>query len=117
MVPAVAITNVLYDKLRGICIEQLHEYDRISAFALAASASSVVSGFLCYPLLYMRRNLQLPVEFEEQKTWKSIMRVSYARGGVREFYRGCGAHLLQLCPQMAVGMLLFETFRQKLSED
>ncbi len=83
---------------------------------VSACVSAMTTGGLLYPLLFLRRNLQLHVDFKEQATASRIIRTTWSVAGARGFYAGCLPHLVQLCPQMMLGMALFEWTCEWLKE-
>jgi hypothetical protein len=79
----------------------------------AALGSSTISICALYPLVIVRRNLQMIRSAESlsavtvaRNTWKSL--------GIRGFYRGIVPQFVQLTPQNILGFVLFEYWRRTM---
>lgn len=115
MVPAICASNLLYENFLGVARAQLPNADFLWQCGAAAGASAVVGGTLTYPLLFLRRNMQMEVAFPEQRSLATIVSTTYREFGARGFYRGLAPHLLSLGPQMTLGLVLFEKGRRMLA--
>lgn len=114
IIPSVAISNMLYEHVLFQYCKQFPHGDFLFQSAAAAGTSALVGGTLTYPLVFLRRNMQIEVTCPEQRTLRSIVSTTYSQYGKRGFYRGLAPHLMSLVPQMTVGLLLFEAGRDYL---
>lgn len=108
-IPASICGWVLYD----IIYDAVSQSDRERVFtpsAVAAVGAACASSVIAYPLITLRRNMQMinhagALELA-RNTWRTL--------GAGGFYRGFAPHLLQVVPQNAMAWYLFELWRRSL---
>jgi len=107
VVPNIALNYLLFESIKARLFRNADNWIKSASAVVSSSISAAISCTINYPLVVIRRRLQvLPVPPE--KSIRFMSKKLWQQHGVRGFFVGIVPFYLQIVPQIAVSFSVFE---------